>query len=72
MVKFIDRIICYSILEKWSNVIDDKALSVLNSKINQEFILKLEQNCTTIVAKTQLYFSSHHSTCFKYKVADLK
>lgn len=40
MVKFIDEIIYYSILEKRSNVIGDEALSALSSKTDQEFMLK--------------------------------
>ena len=72
MVKFIDKIICCSILEEGSNVIGDEAPSTLGSETDQGFLLILEQNDNAITAKTQLHFSSHNATCFKYGVADSK
>ena len=72
MVKFLDRIICYSILEEGSNDISDETLSTLSSKTDQEFILKLEWDINVIDVKTQLYSYFHNAPCFKYGVADLK
>lgn len=72
IVKFIDRIICFSISEEGSNIIGDEIPSVLSNEIDQESIFKLEWNGNAITAKTQLHFSSDNATCFKYGVVNLK
>ena len=72
MVIFIDRIICYSILEEVSIVVGDEALSALGGEINKELMLKVKRDGNAIADKTQLHFSSHNVTCFKYGVADSK
>lgn len=72
MVKFIDKIIFYSILEEGFDIIGNEALAVLNNKTNQELILKLEQNNNAITAKTQLHLSFYNRPCFQYGTPDLK
>lgn len=52
MVKFIDKIIRYRILEKKSDYIIDKAPSTFSNKTDYEFLLKLEENNNCIAAKT--------------------
>lgn len=42
IIEFINKIICYSILKKKSNVIGNKVLLILNNKSDQKFMLKLE------------------------------
>lgn len=64
MVKFIYKIIWYSILEQRLTIIIDKALSALSNETNNEFLQKFEEDSNTIAAKTQLYFTSHNATSF--------
>lgn len=47
--------------------IDHKALSTNIEKIDLEFALTLYKDNNTITFKTQVHFSLHNLTCFKYK-----
>lgn len=72
MVKSIDKIIQYSILESRLIFSVDKASSTLYNETDNKFLLKLEEDSNSIAAKTQSYFSSYNTTCFKYRTAFLR
>lgn len=48
-------------------IIVDKTLLALSNKIDNKFLLKLEENSNAIAVKTQLHFPSHIVICLKYK-----
>lgn len=72
IVKFIDEIIYYSILNQKLTIIIDEALSTFFNETDNEFLLKLEKNSNAIAVKTQLYFSFYNITCFKYRATFLR
>lgn len=72
IVKFINKIIWYSIFKKILVFIIDKALSAFFNKIDHKFLLKLNKNSNVIIAKTLLYFFFYKTIYFKYRAAILK
>ena len=70
MIKFIDNIIYYSIadISDFSET-SQEASSANLDKADEEFALKLYKNSNTITSKTQIHFSAHNATYFKYKAA---
>lgn len=72
IVKFIDEIIWYSILEQPLTIIVYEASLAFSNKIDNEFKSKLEEDNNAIATKTQLYSSFHNVTCFKYEAVFLK
>lgn len=73
MMKLIDNIVyCLIVDILFTKKIKQEVLSASLNNTDEDFALKFYKDSNIVVSKTEIHFSLHNLTCFKYRAVGTK